>query len=195
MSETIDELGPVDYIVVEFPGNKFTGEIAPALGDLVDRELVKVLDLVFVTKAADGHIEGFELEDLDEGIAGEIEQLEMDIVHVLSEDDVVALAGAMEPDSSAALLVWENRWAAPFASAVRHSGGQLVASGRIPIQALIGARRGRRRRSLRCLGARRGAAATCSALCRPPGEVIDLHRRASCPEERHRSADTSRRTR
>jgi len=139
MSETIDELGPVDYIVVEFPGNKFTGEIAPALGDLVDREVVKVLDLVFVTKAADGHIEGFELEDLDEGIAGEIEQLEIDIVHVLSEDDVVALAGAMEPDSSAALLVWENRWAAPFASAVRHSGGQLVASGRIPIQALIGA--------------------------------------------------------
>ena len=99
----------------------------------------EVLDLVFVTKAADGRIEGFELEDLDEGIAGEIEELEIDIAHVLSEDDVVSLAGAMEPDSSAALLVWENRWAAPFASAVRHSGGQLVASGRIPVQALIGA--------------------------------------------------------
>ena len=139
MSEAIDELGPVDYIVVEFPGNKFNGDIAPALGDLVDRDLVKVLDLVCVTKAADGRIEGFELEDLDEGIAGEIEELEIDIAHVLSEDDVVSLAGAMEPDSSAALLVWENRWAAPFASAVRHSGGQLVASGRIPVQALIGA--------------------------------------------------------
>ncbi len=139
MSEAIDELGPVDYIVVEFPGNKFNGDIAPALGDLVDRELVKVLDLVFVTKSADGRIEGFELEDLDEGIAGEIEELEIDIAHVLSEDDVISLAGAMEPDSSAALLVWENRWAAPFASAVRHSGGQLVASGRIPVQALIGA--------------------------------------------------------
>ena len=84
-------------------------------------------------------IEGFELGDIDEGIAGEIEKLEIDIAHVLSEDDVVSLAAALEPGSSAALLVWENKWAAPFASAVRHSGGQLVASGRIPIQALIGA--------------------------------------------------------
>ena len=149
MSETIDELGPVDYIVVEFPGNKFNGDIAPALGDLVDRDLVRVLDLVFVTKDADGTIEGFELGDIDEGIAGEIEKLEIDIAHVLSEDDVVSLAAAMEPGSSAALLVWENKWAAPFASAVRHSGGQLVASGRIPIQALIGALE-ERRRSLKC---------------------------------------------
>ena len=101
MSETIDELGPVDYIVVEFPGNKFNGDIAPALGDLVDRDLVRVLDLVFVTKDADGAIEGFELGDIDEGIAGEIEKLEIDIAHVLSEDDVVSLAAAMEPGSSA----------------------------------------------------------------------------------------------
>ncbi len=139
MTETIDELGPVDYIVVEFPGNKFNGEIAPALGDLVDRDLVRVLDLVFITKDEDGRIEGFELGDLDEGIAGEIEKLEIDIAHVLSEDDVVSLAAALELGSSAAVLVWENKWAAPFASAVRHCGGQLVASGRIPIQALIGA--------------------------------------------------------
>ena len=94
MSDTIDELGPVDYIVVEFPGNKFNGDIAPALGDLVDRDLVRVLDLVFVTKDADGAIEGFELGDIDEGIAGEIEKLEIDIAHVLSEDDVVSLAAA-----------------------------------------------------------------------------------------------------
>ena len=99
MSETIDELGPVDYIVVEFPGNKFNGEIAPALGDLVDRDLVRVLDLVFVTKDADGAIEGFELGDIDAGIAGEIEKLEIDIAHVLSEDDVISLAAAMEPGS------------------------------------------------------------------------------------------------
>ena len=138
MSETLDELGPVDYIVVEFPGNKFNGDVVPALGDLVERELVKVLDIVFVTKDADGTIEGFELGDIDEGIAGEIEKLEIDIAHVLSEEDVISLAGAMEPGSSAALLVWENKWAAPFASAVRHSGGQLVAA-RIPVQALIGA--------------------------------------------------------
>ena len=100
MTETIDELGPVDYIVVEFPGNKFNGEIAPALGDLVDRDLVRVLDLVFVTKDADGGIEGFELGDIDEGIAGEIEKLEIDIAHMLSEDDVISLAAAMEPGSS-----------------------------------------------------------------------------------------------
>ncbi len=139
MTEILDELGPVDYIVVEFPGNKFNGDIAPALGDLVDRDLVRVLDLVFVIKDEDGRIEGFELGDIDAGIAGEIEKLEIDIAHVLSEDDVISLAAAMDPGSSAALLVWENKWAAPFASAVRHSGGQLVASGRIPVQALIGA--------------------------------------------------------
>ena len=139
MTDTIDELGPVDYIVVEFPGNKFNGEIAPALGDLVDRDIVKVLDLVFIVKDAEGAVEGFELNDLDPGLAGEIEKLEIDIAHILSEDDVLKVAEALEPDSSAAVLVWENAWAAPFASAVRRSGGQLVASGRIPIQALVGA--------------------------------------------------------
>ena len=139
MSETIDELGPVDYIVVEFPGNKFNGDIAPALGDLVDRDLVQSARSRLRHQGRGRPIEGFELGDIDEGIAGEIEKLEIDIAHVLSEDDVVSLAAAMEPGSSAALLVWENKWAAPFASAVRHSGGQLVASGRIPIQALIGA--------------------------------------------------------
>ena len=139
MNETIDELGPVDYVVIEFPGNKFNGSIAPALGDLIDRELVKVLDLVFVKKDADGSIEGFELSDLDEGEVGAIHELEVDIAHLLSEADIVAVAEALEPGSSAAVLVWENAWAAPFASAVRHSGGQLVASGRIPIQALVAA--------------------------------------------------------
>jgi hypothetical protein len=139
MTETIDELGPVDYVVIEFPGDKFNGEIAPALGDLIDRKLVKVLDLVFIAKGADGSIEGLELGDLDEGLAGEIEKLEVDIAHLLSEDDIARVAEALEPNSSAAVLVWENSWAAPFASAVRHSGGQLVASGRIPIQALVAA--------------------------------------------------------
>ena len=139
MSQTIDELGPVDYVVIEFPGNKFNGEIAPALGDLIDRNLVKVLDLVFITKDADGAIEGLELGDLDPGIAGQIEELEVDIAHLLSEDDIVNVAEALEPGSSAAVLVWENSWAAPFGAAVRRSGGQLVASGRIPIQAILAA--------------------------------------------------------
>jgi uncharacterized membrane protein len=139
MNTTIDELGPVDYVVIEFPGNKFNGEIAPALGDLIDRKLVKVLDLAFVTKDDDGTIEGLELGDLDEGIVGEIEKLEVQVAHLLSEDDIVKVAEALEPGSSAAVLVWENSWAAPFGAAVRHSGGQLVASGRIPTQALIAA--------------------------------------------------------
>ena len=139
MTETIDELGPVDYIVVEFPGSKFNGEIAPALGDLVERGTIKVLDIVFVKKDADGTLEGLEMSDLDPGELGEIEKLEVDIAHLLSEDDIVNVAEAIEPGSSAAILVWENAWAAPFASAVRRAGGQLVASGRIPIQALIAA--------------------------------------------------------
>jgi uncharacterized protein DUF6325 len=134
-----DELGPVDWIVVEFPGSTFNGEIAPALADLVDRELVRVLDLLVLKKDADGSLEAFELSDLDEAEIGGLRSYETALAMLLSEEDVTALAAAIEPGSSAAVLVWENTWAAPFASAVRRSGGQLVASGRIPIQALLAA--------------------------------------------------------
>lgn len=133
----VDELGPVDWIVVEFPGSKFNGEIAPALRDLVERNLIRVLDLVVLKKDADGSLEGFELSDLDEGEIGDLRTYEAELAMLLSEDDVKAVAAAIEPGSSAAVLVWENSWAAPFASAVRRSGGQLAASGRIPIQALL----------------------------------------------------------
>jgi hypothetical protein len=133
----IDELGPVDYLVIEFPGSKFNGEIAPALLDLVDRNIVRVLDLVIVTKESDGSYDAIELPDLDDSEAGEFRRLETEIAELLSEDDVAKVAVALEPGSTAALLVYENKWAAPFASAVRHSGGQLVANGRIPIQAII----------------------------------------------------------
>jgi hypothetical protein len=135
----VDELGPVDWIVVEFPGSKFNGEIAPALRDLVERNLIRVLDLVLLKKDADGSLEGFELSDLDEGEIGDLRSYEAELAMLLSEDDVKAVAAAIEPGSSAAVLVWENSWAAPFASAVRRSGGQLAASGRIPIQALLAA--------------------------------------------------------
>ena len=133
----IDELGPVDWMVVEFPGIKFNGEIAPALHDLVDRNLIRVLDLLVVKKDADGSQEVFELSDL-EG-ADELRRYEDELAMLLSEDDVVAVAASMEPDSTAAVLVWENTWAAPFGAAVRHSGGQLVAGGRIPTQAMLAA--------------------------------------------------------
>ena len=135
----VDELGPVDWIVVEFPGSKFNGEIAPALRDLVERDLVRVLDLLMLKKDSDGSLEAFELSDLDMDEIGELRSYETELAMLLSEDDVTAVAAAVEPGSSAAVLVWENTWAAPFASAVRRSGGQLVASGRIPIQALLAA--------------------------------------------------------
>jgi hypothetical protein len=135
----VDELGPVDWIVVEFPGSKFNGEIAPALHDLVERGLVRVLDLLVLKKDSDESLEAFELSDLDDEEVGTIRAYETQLAMLLSEEDVTAVAAAIEPNSSAAVLVWENRWAAPFASAVRHSGGQLVASGRIPIQALLAA--------------------------------------------------------
>jgi hypothetical protein len=135
----VDELGPVDWIVVEFPGSRFNGEIAPALRDLVDRDVVRVLDLLVLKKDSEGTLEAFELSDLDTSEIGELRGYESQLAMLLSEDDVTAVAAAIEPGSSAAVLVWENTWAAPFASAVRHSGGQLVASGRIPIQALLAA--------------------------------------------------------
>jgi hypothetical protein len=135
----IDELGPVDWIVIEFPGSQFNGEIAPALTDLVDRGLVRVLDLLIIRKEADGSVEGFELSDLAEDEAGGLRGFESELAMLLSEDDVTAVAAALEPGSTAGVLVYENLWAAPFASAVRRSGGQLVASGRIPIQALLAA--------------------------------------------------------
>jgi hypothetical protein len=137
--DDVDELGPVDWIVVEFPGSKFNGQIAPALLDLVERDLIRVLDLLVLKKDADGSLEAFELSDLDQGEIGDLRTYEAELAMLLSEEDVTSLAAAIEPGSSAGVLVWENTWAAPFASAVRRSGGQLVASGRIPIQALLAA--------------------------------------------------------
>lgn len=135
--ESVDELGPVDWIVVEFPGSRFRGEIAPELSRLVDQGIVRVLDLVLIKKDEDGAVDFFELSDLDDGEIGELRAYETALAHLLSEEDVDAVAAAVEPGSAAALLVWENTWAAPFASAVRRAGGQLAASGRIPVQALL----------------------------------------------------------
>src|SRR6185503_10260400 len=125
--------------VVEFPGRRFKGEIAPILDDLVERGTVRVLDLLLIRKDEAEALEFFELSDLDESEMGSLRAYETELSMLLSEDDVTAAAAAVEPGSTAALLVWENRWAAPFGSAVRHAGGQLVASGRIPVQALLAA--------------------------------------------------------
>jgi hypothetical protein len=135
----VDELGPVDWIVVEFPGSRFNGEIAPTIEDLVERGLVRILDILFLKKDADGSLEAFEVSDIDDSEAGLFRGYEDALAHLLSEDDVSAVAAAIEPGTTAVVLVWENLWAAPVGSAIRHAGGQLVASGRIPVQALLAA--------------------------------------------------------
>src|SRR6478609_287690 len=139
MTVNLDELGPVDWIVVEFPGSKLNGELAPILRDYVDRGLIRVLDLLFIKKDEDGGFEAFEATDLEDSEIGELRSYETELAMLLSEQDVADLAETIEPGSSAAVLVWENLWAAPFGAAVRHAGGQLAASGRIPIQAVIAA--------------------------------------------------------
>jgi hypothetical protein len=139
MTVNVDELGPVDWIVVEFEGSKLNGSIAPILKDYVDRDLIRVLDLLFLKKAEDGSFEAFEAADMEDSEIGELRSYETELAMLLSEQDVADLVETIEPGSSAAVLVWENLWAAPFGAAVRHAGGQLVASGRIPIQAVIAA--------------------------------------------------------
>jgi hypothetical protein len=138
MSETnLDELGPVDYLVVEFPAgaSNFTGEMAKELLALVDAGTIRVIDMVIMTKNEDGEIEAMELSDIEQ--LGELRTLESELADLLAADDIEHLAAAMEPGSTAGVLIWENLWAAPFASAARRSGGQLIANGRIPIQAII----------------------------------------------------------
>jgi len=133
----LDELGPVDYMVVEFPAgaSSFTGEMAAELRALADSGTIRVIDVLILTKDADGTVEATELSDIAE--LGELQAIEAGLAELLAADDVGHLAAAMEPGSTAGVLIWENLWAAPFASAVRHSGGQLIANGRIPIQAII----------------------------------------------------------
>jgi hypothetical protein len=134
----LDELGPIDYILVEWPGRQPNGEVAPQLVDLVDRGLIRILDLTFIAKDEDGTVRGLELADVGSQVA-ELSVFEGASSGLLSDEDVDEAGGALEPGTSAALLVFENTWAAPFAAAVRRSGGQLVASGRIPIQAVLAA--------------------------------------------------------
>jgi len=134
---SLDELGPVDYLVVEFPAgaSNFTGEMAKELLSLVDAGTIRVIDVLILTKNEDGTIDATELSDVEE--LGELQRVETQLAELLAADDVVHLAAAMDPGSTAGVLIWENLWAAPFASAARRSGGQLIANGRIPIQAII----------------------------------------------------------
>jgi len=136
---SLDELGPVDYLIVEFPAGaqNFTGEGAAELLRLHDAGTIRIMDILILQKGTNGTVMAQELGDLDD--MGELERLETELVQTLAEEDVDHLAAAMDPGSVAAVLVYENLWAAPFASAMRRAGGQLIANGRIPIQALIAA--------------------------------------------------------
>jgi len=136
--EGLDEMGPIDYLIVEWPDRQPTGEAAPHLIDLVDRGLIRILDLTFIAKGEDGSVAALEIAD----VGNEVEAFaafEGASSGLLSDDDVAAAGEALEPGTSAALLVYENRWAAPFAAAMRRTGAQLVASGRIPVQDVLAA--------------------------------------------------------
>jgi uncharacterized protein DUF6325 len=134
---SLDQLGPVDYIVVEFPAGarNFTGEMAKELLELVDSGTIRVIDVLILTKNEDGSVDAMELSDIEE--LGPLQAVEAELAELLAADDVDHLAAAMEPGSTAGVLIWENLWAAPFTSAARRSGGRLIANGRIPIQAII----------------------------------------------------------
>ena len=134
--DDIEEMGPIDYLMVEWPDRQPNGEAAPHLIDLVDRGIIRVLDVVLMAKDEDGVTTVLEIEDLG-GPAEQLSVLQGASSGLIGDDDVEEAGGVLEPGTAAALLVYENLWAAPFATAVRRSGGQLVSSGRIPVQAVL----------------------------------------------------------
>ena len=135
--EELEEMGPIDYIVLEWPGRQPSGEAMPLILDLVDRGIIRILDVAFLAKDDDGTVGALELSDLDPD--GGLSEFEGASSGILGQDDLEEAANALEPGTAAAVLVWENRWAAPVAVAIRRGGGQLVASGRIPVQAILAA--------------------------------------------------------
>jgi hypothetical protein len=130
-------MGPIDYVVLEWPGKQPKGDVAPMLIELVDRGIIRILDIALMVKGDDGTVAAVDLGEIDEGVG--FKEFEGASSGLLTDEDLVEAAEALAPGTSAAVLVWENRWAAPVAVALRRSGGQLVASGRIHLQALIAA--------------------------------------------------------
>jgi hypothetical protein len=139
MNHDIEAMGPVDYLIVEFPGNRMTGEGVPILLDLVDRGIIRILDLAFIRKEADESIQVITIEDMDAEGAEHFAVFDGVSSGLLSSEDFEEAAIALEPNCSAGILVYENTWAAPLAKAMRRGGAQLVASGRVPVQALLAA--------------------------------------------------------
>ena len=135
-AEQLDEMGPIDFVVLEWPGRQPQGEVAPLILDLADRGIIRILDVALMAKDEDGTVGAMDFGAFN-GDSGGFDAFEGAATGLLGQDDLDAAAAALEPNSAAAVLVWENRWAAPVAVAIRRSGGQLVASGRIPIQAIL----------------------------------------------------------
>jgi len=137
--EQLEEMGPIDYVVLEWKGGQpDAGEVQPLLLDLVDRGIIRILDIAFLAKDEDGSVSGIDIGELKQ-VAAAFAEFEGASSGLLGYEDLQEAAAALDPGTSAAVLVWENRWAAPVAAALRRSGGQLVASGRLPIQAIIAA--------------------------------------------------------
>jgi Family of unknown function (DUF6325) len=136
----MSELAPVDYMIVAFPGNEFKGEIAPALADLVEKGTIRIIDLAFVAKDADGNIGAFELTDIDPEVRQGFENMGVEVNGLFNEEDLQAAGEELEPNSSAALLVWENLWAKDVAQAIRNAGGELLDFERLPHEVVQAAR-------------------------------------------------------
>lgn len=136
----MEEIGPVDYAIIAFPGNKFRGEVAPALADLVDAGTIRLIDVAFVGKDADGEVVAMELTELDPDVQESLDRLGIEVQGLLNEDDLKDAAEGLEPNSSAALLVWENVWARRVTQALRDAGGVLLAFDRIPHEVVQAAR-------------------------------------------------------
>ena len=136
MADDMDAMGPISYLIVEFPGNKMTGEGLPILVDLVDQGLIRILDFLFVTRDDDGSLRAVELRDLDLDGQIDVATFEGASSGLLDDSDLADAASVIEPGSSAAILLFENRWARSFTQALRRGGAELVAAGYIPLDAV-----------------------------------------------------------
>jgi uncharacterized membrane protein len=137
--ETLEEMGPIDYVVLEWPGRQPNGEVAPMILDLHDRGIIRILDIALMVKGEDGSVAAIDLGAAEGNGGGGFSEFEGASSGLLGQEDLEEAAAALQPGTSAAVLLWENRWAAPVAVALRRSGGQLVASGRLPVQAILAA--------------------------------------------------------
>jgi uncharacterized membrane protein len=138
--EPMEEIGPVDYAIVAFPGNKFRGEIAPALAELVEREVIRIIDIAFIGKSEEGDVVAMELTELDPDVQEALESAGIEVQGLLNDEDLQKAAEELEPNSSAAVLVWENVWARKVTNAMRDAGGVVVAFERLPHEVVQAAR-------------------------------------------------------